>query len=84
MKLKKVEARHKLFRDDMIAVLKKHAGDLDATEMLALAAHLTGQLIAFQDQRTVTPAMALEIVSANVEAGNQEALREVQNPLGTA
>ena len=76
---------HRAFRDDAIVLLKKHAGNLDATEMLALAAHLVGQIIAMQDQRTVTRGMALEIVGQNIEVGNAEALAEVSgNSLGTA
>lgn len=78
-------AKHRGFRDDVIALLRKHAGDLDAKEMLALSAHLTGQIIAMQDQRTVTRELALEIVGKNIEVGNSEAMAEVSGvPLGTA
>jgi hypothetical protein len=78
------QPRHQEFRNDVVAVLRKHAGHLSAEEMLALAAHLTGQVIALQDQRTMSPQRAMEIVIANLEAGNDEAMAEVQNPLGTA
>lgn len=75
--------RHRAFRDDMIAVLKKHAGDLDATDMLALAAHLVGQLVAMQDQRKYTPPIIMEMVGENIEQGNREAMAEVAgNPAG--
>ena len=37
---------HLAFRDDLIEVLKKHSGDLDAAEMMALAAYTTGQILA--------------------------------------
>lgn len=84
-KVVKPAAKHRAFRDDMIALLKKHAGDLDATEMLALAAHLVGQIIAMQDQRTITREIALDIVGQNIEVGNAEAMAEVSgNSLGTA
>ena len=76
--------RHLAFRDDAIALLKKHAGDLDGAEMLALSAHLVGQIIAMQDQRKVTPAMALEIVSKNIEQGNGEVLAGLRKPAGAA
>ncbi len=68
------EARHRLFRDDLVAVLRKYSNELSAQEMLALAAHLVGQIVAMQDQRTVTPEMAMQIVSRNIEQGNREVL----------
>lgn len=67
-------ASHLKFRDDAIALLNKHAGALDATEMLALASHMVGQIVAMQDQRKVTPALAMEIVARNIEQGNGEVL----------
>lgn len=73
---------HQAFRDDAIKLLAKHAGALTALEMLALAGHMVGQIIALQDQRTTSPEMAMKVVSMNIELGNAEALREIQNPLG--
>jgi hypothetical protein len=64
------------FRDEMVAALRKHQ-HLPPDEMLAVAAYFVGQLVALQDQRWMTPAMAMEIVAANIEAGNQHALAEV-------
>ena len=67
-------AAHRAFRDDLIVLLRKYAGEMDAAAMLALSAHLTGQIIAMQDQRTMTQALALEIVERNLELGNHEAI----------
>lgn len=78
------ESRHRAFRDDAIALLKKHAGSLDAKEMLALAAHLVGQIIAMQDQRTVSREIALEIVTRNIEVGNAEVLAGLSKSAGAA
>jgi hypothetical protein len=69
--------QHHAFRDDVVALLKKHAGELDASEMLALAAHMVGQIVAMQDQRVMTPAMAMEVVAQNIEQGNGEVLAEL-------
>ena len=77
-------AAHRAFRDDTIMLLKKHAGNLDAKEMLALAAHLVGQIIAMQDQRTVSREIALEIVTRNIEVGNAEVLSELGKSAGAA
>ena len=60
----------------MIAALKKHGDKLSAVEMLALVSHLVGHLIALQDQRKVTPDLALKLVKENIERGNKEAIAE--------
>lgn len=82
--IKKVEptAIHQEFRNDMIALLTKHSGALPADAMLALASHLVGQLVAMQDQRKLTPAMAMELVAANIQAGNAEVIQGLQTPQG--
>lgn len=74
MRTQQPTAAHRAFRDDLLAVLKKHAGHLDAKDMLALGAHMVGQILAMQDQRTLTPAAAMEIVSLNIEQGNREVI----------
>ena len=78
----KVSIEHKAFRDDALAVLRKHGGHLSAAEMLALSAHMVGQIIAMQDQRTMTGDRAMAIVAANIEQGNQEAQAELLSPRG--
>lgn len=77
------EIQHQ-FHNDMIAVLRKHGGALRADEMLALAAYSVGQIMAMQDQRTMTPAMAIELVRANIEAGNAHAVDGLMSPAGKA
>ncbi len=72
--LQPAKDQHQQFRDELIAVLRKHGDKISAMEMLALASHLVGQIIAMQDQRTVTPDMAMKIVSQNIEQGNREVL----------
>lgn len=77
-------AEHRAFRDDACALLKKHAGHLDSKDMLALSAHLVGQIIAMQDQRIVTREIAIEIVMRNIEAGNAEVLDQLGNSIASA
>ncbi len=79
--IKPTEAHLKL-RADLIAVL--HQADVDALEMLAILAHLTGQVIAMQDQRCITFDMALEIVSTNLNAGNKEMVENLMDTKGNA
>lgn len=76
--------QHLLFRTDLIAVLRKHAGALNAVELLAVAAHLTGQILALQDQRTMSPSQAMDIVAANIELGNRDAIGELFETKGVA
>lgn len=80
----KSTAAHRAFRDDAIALLRKHAGQLDGMDMLALIAHLVGQIIALQDQRKVTREMALQIVMQNIEQGNKEVFDSLGNTKGTS
>lgn len=84
MKTREPTAVHRAFRDDVIALLNKHAGHLDAMDMLALGAHLVGQLVAMQDHRKYTPAMAMEVVGQNIEQGNAEVLASLEKTEGSA
>lgn len=72
------------FRDDLLALLNKYAGALDALEMMALAAYTTGQIMAMQDARKWTPALAMEVVAKNLEAGNAQAITDAHKWMGQA
>jgi hypothetical protein len=74
--------QHMAMRDDLIAVIRKYGADMDAAAILAVASYTVGQIIALQDQRTMTPAMAMEVVAANIEAGNEHAQAEVKSAGG--
>lgn len=74
--------KHKQARLDMIAALKAH--DLQSMEMLALMSYTVGQLVALQDQRKVTPAMAMELVASNLELGNAHAIAGLFDAEGQA
>lgn len=41
-------------------------------EDLAVASLAVGRIIAYQDKRTMTPQMAMDIVLKNINIGNQE------------
>lgn len=76
MKTREPTVDHEAFRNDMIAVMDKHAGALDSAEMMALAAYTTGQIMAMQDARKWSPELAMEIVAKNIEAGNAQAIAD--------
>jgi hypothetical protein len=74
-------AEHEAAYQDLCAVLKRHPW-LTLPEMLAVASNFVGKLMAHQDQRTMTPERAIEIVRANIEAGNKQAVDELRNAGG--
>lgn len=82
MKTVQPSKAHTEFRDDMVATMRKHQ-HMKPDEMLAVASYFVGQLVALQDQRKITPAMAMEIVGSNIEAGNQQAMAEVRSAAGS-
>jgi hypothetical protein len=76
---------HEIAYQELIELVNKHAGKLDSRDMLAIAANMLGKLIALQDHRKVTPAMAMKIVAKNIELGNTQALAEISGkPAGKA
>lgn len=74
---------HEAAYQDMCAVLKRHE-HLRPDEMLAVAANFIGKLIAMQDQRTMTLDRAWQIVRANIESGNKQAVDELMQSKGQA
>jgi hypothetical protein len=71
---------HEVVYQDLCELIRKHADELTSIEILAVAANMVGKLVALQDQRNVSPKMAMEIVTANLELGN----RQVIDGLATA
>jgi hypothetical protein len=55
---------------------------LETFRKLAVASHFVGQLIALQDQRRFTSATVMELVTRNVEQGNQDAINSLMNTGG--
>jgi hypothetical protein len=69
------------FLADMKAAMPPNMAD---QRILAIASQFVGQLIALQDQRKITPDMAMQIVSENIEIGNRAALMTLTKPEGSA
>jgi hypothetical protein len=83
-KLHVAAPEHEVAYQDIVALVRKHAENLSSVEMLAIAANMLGKLVAMQDQRALTPAMAMEIVAQNVEEGNRQVLAQIQQSRGSA
>ena len=68
----------------MCNLVRKHADDMTSLELLAVAANMLGKLVALQDQRTTTPALAMEVVAKNIEQGNKQVLDQLLQTQGSA
>lgn len=81
-KMKPFEAQpvHKEFNQAMVGVFNDYKTRLSGEEMLALACHLVGVLIAHQDSRKYSQADIMEMVRQNMEAGNLQAISELLKP----
>lgn len=63
---------HEATYQELSALIGRHADKMSAEDVLAIAANMVGKLIAMQDQRTMTPKRAMDIVARNIEFGNQQ------------
>lgn len=72
--IKQPDARHTAYLDQLKAALGDSGKDLQAEDLLAVTSQFVGMLVAQQDQRRFSPAMAMEIVARNIEIGNATAI----------
>jgi len=75
---------HETAYQDIAKLVGKHADKLTALELLAVAANFVGKLVAMQDQRSVTPKMAMTIVEKNMLLGNQQVIAMINETKGNA
>jgi hypothetical protein len=74
----------KSLRAEIMALVKRHLTPDTGERVLAIAAQVVGQALALQDQRTMTKDRALQIVMANIEAGNAGVIESLTNTKGRA
>lgn len=85
MSLHTARPEHEVAYQDLCALVNRHADKLSALELLAVAANMIGKLAALQDQRTVSPAMAMEVIAQNIEHGNKQVIDQLaQGQQGSA
>lgn len=84
MSLHQAKPEHEVAYQDLCRLVRKHAHKLSALELLAVAANMLGKLVALQDQRTITPAKAMEVVAQNIEHGNLQVLEQLAQSKGQA
>lgn len=73
---------HEVAYQDLCGLLARHKDKLTALEMLAIAANLVGKLVAMQDQTAVSTEIAMQVVSKNIEHGNQQAIAAFSSTAG--
>lgn len=81
---KKTSPVHENLKIALVAVLAEYGSKMTAQELLAVTANLVGNLIACQDQRTMTPLVAMEIVTRNIEQGNKNQIGVLMQTMGNA
>ncbi len=69
-------ARVQKAKNRIMEAAREIGDELSPEEWLATFAWITGAMVAMQDQRTMTPARAMQIVSRNVKTGNAQAMAE--------
>jgi hypothetical protein len=84
MTLRMAKPEHEIAYQDLARLIRKHANKLTSAELLAVAANMLGKLVALQDQRTMTPAQAMEIVALNIEEGNRQIIDGIGSSRGSA
>lgn len=84
MKTMQTRPEHEVAYQDLANLMKKHADKMTSVEVMIMAANMLGKIIAMQDARTMTKARALELVVANLEAGNQQVIDALLNSKGSA
>ena len=65
------------FRNEMLVLLDKYTGELPQERMLAVAAYTVGQIIAMQDQTKHSSSNVMNMVVANIMAGNRDAIDHI-------
>lgn len=84
MSLRLAKPEHEVAYQDLCVLVNKHADKLTALELLAVASNMLGKLVALQDQRTVTPDRAMEVVVRNLEHGNKMVVDQLLQSKGRA
>lgn len=69
-------------RNALLAALRPFADEIGPQGMLAILAYTLGQMIALQNQRGMSPEVAMEIVRLNIECGNNAVIANLADAPG--
>ncbi len=84
MKIEIAKPEHEALYSELLDIVRRHADKMSSIQVLAIAANMVGKIVAMQDQRTVTPELAMHTVFENIKAGNMEAIRQISETVGQA
>lgn len=73
----KAKPEHEVAYGELVKLLDRFAAQISPLELLAIAANLTGKLVALQDRQSVTPEAAMRLVIDNIWRGNHQAISEM-------
>ncbi len=75
------EVRITKIRNRMMTALQDElkSGDITALELLAVMAYTTGACVAMQDKAEVSIELAHQIITHNIESGNLQCIKELNN-----
>lgn len=73
---------HEIAYQDLNKLISKHANEISALELFAIACNMLGKLAALQDQRTVNQKIIIDILMKNFEIGNQQAVKSLLDAKG--
>lgn len=82
MSIHVAKPEHEVVYQDLCKLIARHAEKMTPLEVLAVAANMVGKLVAMQDQRKTSVAMAMEVVSRNIEVGNKAVIDQLVNSNG--
>ena len=69
---------------DIAALIKRHLTPDTPQRVLAIAAQVVGQVLAMQDQRTMSTNRAMQVIIANIEIGNRGVIDSLSDTKGNA
>ncbi|PWE29985.1 hypothetical protein DDZ14_16220 [Maritimibacter sp. 55A14] len=75
---KPATTRHTDLAEAIMDTITEHSGGLSPVEILAIVAQVTGRMVAFQDARALTSEEVMEVVNVNFQAGNVEAVKQIE------
>jgi hypothetical protein len=73
---------HERCFQDIVKALRKHSDNMSSVEILAVLSNMLGKVMAQQDQRVYSSERVLEIVRANIEIGNRQAVEALMKSEG--
>lgn len=84
MSIRAAKPEHEVLYQELAKLVGRYADKMTSEEVLAVGANMLGKLLAFQDQRTMTPERGLEIIIKNIETGNAQGVAELMKSQGRA